>query len=155
LGTESDQLQTILVVEDDVLIRIDIADYLRGCGWDVIEAGSAAEAISLLDSGTLVDLVFSDIQMPGDMNGFGLAAWVREHRPGVRIILTSCVVQRNEAAMSLCDEGPIGKPYNHESLAERIRYHLGSAAVEAVGASPAINSPSGCVAQGGVQNEFS
>lgn len=128
------QLPTILVVEDDVLIRIDIADFLRGCGWHVVEAGTAAEAVALLEAGAAVDLVFSDIQMPGDMDGFGLAAWVRAHRPGIRIILTSGVVQRTQAAAALCDEGPIGKPYDHERLAECIRHHLGSAATGSAGA---------------------
>jgi len=72
--------------------------------------------------------------MPGVMDGFGLAAWVREYRPGVRIILTSGVVQQTEAAMSLCDEGPIGKPYDHQRLAERIRHHLEAAATGSAGA---------------------
>lgn len=134
MPTGSHQPQTILVVEDDYLIRIDIADYLRGCGWHVIEAGKAAEAIAALESDQVIDLVFSDIQMPGAMDGFGLAVWVREHRPGLRIILTSGVVQRTEAAASLCDEGPIGKPYDHQRLAERIRHHLGSAATGSAGA---------------------
>ncbi len=134
MPTASHQPQTILVVEDDFLIRIDIAGYLRGCGWHVIEAGNAAEAVAALESDQIIDLVFSDIQMPGAMDGFGLAAWVREHRPGLRIILTSGVVQRTEAAASLCDEGPIGKPYDHQRLAERIRHHLGSAATGSAGA---------------------
>ncbi|MBI1619647.1 MAG: response regulator [Mesorhizobium sp.] len=134
MPTASHQPQTILVVEDDVLIRIDIAGYLRGCGWHVIEAGNAAEAVAALESDQIIDLVFSDIQMPGAMDGFGLAAWVREHRPGLRIILTSGVVQRTEAATSLCDEGPIGKPYDHDRLAERIRHHLEAAATGSAGA---------------------
>ncbi|MEE9926157.1 MAG: response regulator [Brucella anthropi] len=135
MDTEPDQPQTLLVVEDDIFIRLDIADYLRGCGWVVAEAGSAAEAaVALFESGAPVDLVFSDIQMPGTMDGFGLAAWVRQHRPGVRIILTSGAVQRTEAAVSLCDGGPIGKPYDQQRLAERIRHHLSSAATGAVGA---------------------
>ena len=128
METAPDQPQTILVVEDDFLIRIDIADYLRGCGWHVVEADTAVEAVAVLESDVSVDLVFSDIKMPGAMDGFGLAAWVREHRPGLRIILTSGVVQRTEAAASLCDEGPIGKPYDHDRLAERIRHHLEAAA---------------------------
>lgn len=133
MNTEPAQPQTILVVEDDILIRIDIADHLRGCGWDVVETGSAAEAITLLESGADIDLVLSDIQMPGEMDGFGLASWVRAHRPHVRIILTSGAVQGIEVAASLCDEGPIGKPYDHQLLAERIRHHLGSTAMRSAG----------------------
>lgn len=129
-----DQPRTILVVEDDVLIRMDVSDYLRDCGWHVVEAGNATEAVTVLESDTAVDLVFSDIQMPGAIDGFGLAAWVREHRPGLRIILTSGAVQRSEATASLCDEGPLGKPYDHDRLAERIRHHLEAAAAGSAGA---------------------
>lgn len=134
MQTKPNQPHTILVVEDDVFIRIDIADYLRGCGWHVVEAGTAAEAVNVLESDIAVDFVFSDVQMPGAMDGFDLAAWVRQHRPDLRIILTSGVVQRTEAATSLCDEGPIGKPYDHDHLAQRIRHHLASTAAGRSGA---------------------
>lgn len=116
--------QTILVVEDDYFIRFNVAEYLGDCGWHVVEAGSAAEAIAILETGVPVALVFSDIQMPGQMNGLGLANWIRENRPGLRIILTSGVVEASEAAATLCDEGPIAKPYDHQRLADRIRYYL-------------------------------
>jgi CheY-like chemotaxis protein len=116
-------------VEDEPFIRMDVAAYLRDCGWHVIEAGTASEAIAALESGGRIDLVFSDIQMPGEMDGFGLAGWVRQHRPGLRIILTSGIATASETTKALCDEGPIPKPYDHSHLAERIRHHLGSAAV--------------------------
>ena len=134
METAPDQPQTVLVVEDDILIRIDIADFLRDCGWHVAEAGTAAEAVALLESGAPGGLGFSAIQNPGPMAGFGLPPWLRKHRPGIRIILTSGVIQKTEAAASLCDEGPIGKPYDHQRLAERIRHHLGAAAGGPAGA---------------------
>ena len=117
---------TLLVVEDEHLIRSGVADFLRECGWRVLEAASAAEAIEILESGAPIELVFSDIQMPGAMDGFGLGRWVREHRPGVRVILTSGVIGASDAATALCDEGPIAKPYDYQHLAERIRHHLGA-----------------------------
>lgn len=62
--------QTVLVVEDEVLVRLVIADYLRECGYRVHEAANAAEAVTVLESGTVsVNIVFSDVQMPGDMDG--------------------------------------------------------------------------------------
>lgn len=67
--------------------------------------------------------------MPGAMDGFGLASWVRQNRPGVRVVLTSGVVQANEAAAALCDEGPIAKPYDLGDLANRIRRHLAQASI--------------------------
>ena len=75
--------ETVLLVEDEVLVRMPIAQYLRDCGYKVIEAVNADEAITvLLHKETVVDLVFSDIEMPGAVDGFGLAKWIREHRPG-------------------------------------------------------------------------
>jgi CheY-like chemotaxis protein len=71
----SDQsIQTILVVEDEVLIRLPLAEYLRDCGYSVFEASNVAEAKAVLDADTPVDLVFSDVNMPGNENGFALAA---------------------------------------------------------------------------------
>jgi CheY-like chemotaxis protein len=116
---------TILVVEDDIFVRLDIAEYLRDCGYRVIEAGTAAEAIDVLESNVPIDLVFSDIQMPGEMDGFGLAHWIRQHQPGVKTILTSGYIKAAEKAGELCDDGPIAKPYDHQLVVERIRQNLG------------------------------
>ena len=80
---------TILVVEDDVLVRNVVAAYLRECGFDVIEANGADEAVHVLQADVRVDIVFSDVNMPGSMDGFGLAQWVRRERPWLRVILTS------------------------------------------------------------------
>ena len=65
--------ETILIVEDEPVIRLNIADYLRVQGFRVVEATSAVEAIAIMQSDVVkVDLVFSDVQTPGDMDGFGL-----------------------------------------------------------------------------------
>ncbi|PSH60795.1 response regulator [Phyllobacterium brassicacearum] len=103
-----------------------ISDYLRDCDFTVIEGGSADEAISLLQSGIHVDLVFSDVKMPGDMDGFGLANWIREHQPGIKVvILTSGYANAAEIAAELCEESPIAKPYDHQHNLERIQQALG------------------------------
>ena len=113
---------TVLVVEDEVLIRLVIADYLRECGYRVHEAASAAEAVAVLESGTTsINIVFSDVQMPGDMDGFGLARWVRAHRPNVRVILTSSVERSADIAATLCEAGPLlEKPYEPQGVVDRI-----------------------------------
>jgi len=114
--------KTIALVEDEVLIRLELADYLRDCGYRVIEANNADEALMALRSGTDVDVVLSDVQMPGSMDGFGLARWIREHRPGMRVILASGVVKSAEAASDLCQDGPMmQKPYQRELIVQRIR----------------------------------
>jgi DNA-binding NtrC family response regulator len=114
--------ETILVVEDDVLVRMPIAQYLRDCGYKVIEAVNADEAMTvLLHRETVVDVVFSDIEMPGSVDGFGLAKWVREHRPGLDIVLAGTVPRSVEAAKELCNDGPVPKPYDAQSVHDHIR----------------------------------
>jgi CheY-like chemotaxis protein len=116
------QIQTVLVVEDEVLVRMVIADYLRECGYRVIEAGSAAEAITVLQSPERVDIVFSDIQMPGDMDGFGLAQWVRRNQPWLKMLLTSGNARSANMAGDLCEGGPLEeKPYHPQSVLARIQ----------------------------------
>jgi CheY-like chemotaxis protein len=116
------------VVEDEVLVRLAVADYLRRCGYRVLEAGSGDEAPVILGTGEAVELVFSDVRMPGATDGFGLARWVREHRPGVDVILTSGMARKAEKAGDLCGHGPLlAKPYNHDRLLRRIRELLARA----------------------------
>ena len=105
--------EAILVVEDDVLVRMPISQYLRDCGYKVVEAANADEAMTVLShEETAIDIVFTDIEMPGTLDGFGLARWVREHRPGVAVILAGTLPRTVEQAKELCDEGPIPKPYD-------------------------------------------
>ena len=80
---------TILVVEDEPLILIAVADDLRDAGFSVLEAWNAAEAIRLLEANANVGVLFTDIDMPGSMDGVRLAAVVRERWPPVHIIVTS------------------------------------------------------------------
>jgi CheY-like chemotaxis protein len=113
----------ILVVEDEVLIRLVIADYLRECGFKVYEAGSAEEAIVVLESDqAAVDLIFSDIRLPGEMNGFALAQWARTNRPGLPVVLTSGDSKKSEAAKELCENEPFfAKPYDVQLVVTQIR----------------------------------
>jgi CheY-like chemotaxis protein len=113
---------TVLVVEDEVLLRLVIAGYLRDCGYKVIEAADADEAVLVLTQPDLVvDVLFSDIEMPGSMDGFGLAQWTRTNRPGLEVILTGSVPRAVNAAANLCEEGPVPKPYEPQSVHDRIR----------------------------------
>ncbi|MFL6548481.1 MAG: response regulator [Povalibacter sp.] len=114
--------ETVLVVEDEILIRHVIAAYLRDCGYKVIEAANADEAITLLAHEEIdVDVVFSDVEMPGTIDGFALAKWLRERRPGVDVLLTGSVSRAADAAADLCDRGPIPKPYEPQLAHDRIR----------------------------------
>lgn len=113
---------TILVVEDEILIRMVIADYLRDCGYRIFEAGTTNEAIQILQAEPRIDVVFTDIQMPGDRDGFDLCRWVHGHTPHVKVVLTSGGINAAEVAEDLCHAGPLmGKPYHLHQVLARIR----------------------------------
>lgn len=67
----------VLLVEDEVLIRMVVADYLRECGYRVLEAGNADDAFKILTTNEPIDVVCTDVQMPGTLDGFGLSRWIR------------------------------------------------------------------------------
>jgi CheY-like chemotaxis protein len=79
----------VLVIEDEVLVRIALAEELRATGLDVVEAMNADEAWSYLQTGGRADLVFSDISMPGSMDGLEFARRAKAHYPDLNVILTS------------------------------------------------------------------
>lgn len=79
----------VLVVEDEMLIRFAVSDELRAAGYDVIEAFNGDEALAILRTGVRIDLIVSDVRMPGSLDGMGLLAIVREDFPGVPVIIAS------------------------------------------------------------------
>jgi CheY-like chemotaxis protein len=94
--------ETVLVVENEVLTRHAISDYLRGCGHKVIEASTGDEALTVLQEPTLgVDVLLSAMQMPGSMDGFALARWIRANRLKVRIFLSGSHSSGVDAAAEL------------------------------------------------------
>lgn len=127
-SAQIDDRKTVLVAEDELFIRINIADYLRDCGFHVLEASSGDDAKALIDSGRTVHIVFSDVQMPGALDGFGLARWVRQHRPDIHVILNSGMTNAAEKAGDLCEDGPLmAKPYNEAQVVARIQHMLRAA----------------------------
>jgi CheY-like chemotaxis protein len=121
-GKSSATAGTVLVVEDEVLLRLVIAQYLRDCGYRVIEAADADEAMLVLGQAQLaVDVLFSDVDMPGSMDGFALAQWTRSTRPGLDVMLTGSVPRAVNAATNLCEEGTMPKPYEPQLVHDRIR----------------------------------
>jgi DNA-binding NtrC family response regulator len=123
-----DSQPTVLVVEDDVLVRLDLAGELRARGVAVIEAADATQATKALEAGWRIDLVVSDVQMPGPMDGFGLAAWIWLRRPGLKVMLTSGHFQAARQAGLKGDATFIEKPYETEAVAGRIVQDLQRAA---------------------------
>lgn len=80
---------TVLVVEDEALIRLAIVDEMEVAGFQVFEADSAAAAIAIIERHADIRMIFTDIDMPGTMDGLKLAAFVRDRWPPIKIIVTS------------------------------------------------------------------
>jgi CheY-like chemotaxis protein len=107
----------VLVVEDEIFLRYVTADYLEDCGFSVLQAANADEAVGLLQRNRDVGAVFSDIQMPGSMNGLGLAHWITETLPGVKVLLTSGQVLPAAARKWTL----LAKPYDMAEVERRLR----------------------------------
>jgi CheY-like chemotaxis protein len=118
--------ETILLVEDNAGVRSVTARRLKNLGYAVVEAENAAGAIERLSAGGGIDLVFSDVVMPGGMSGFGLAQWMRENTPAVPVLLTSGFAED----VARAGETPGGdleilrKPYAGVDLARAVRKAL-------------------------------
>lgn len=126
-GTQAGR-QTVLLVDDEVLVRLVIADYLRECGYRVIEANGAEEALLVLQQLDIrVDVLLSDAELRGPMDGFGLAKWARENRSDVDVLLAGSINRVADQAGELCDEGPqLRRPYEPQAVVDRIKRLQGS-----------------------------
>lgn len=109
----------VLVVDDEVLIRLFAGDMLRDAGFAVVEAGNADEAMTLLATGTRFSVVFSDVNMPGSTDGIGLAGHVRENYPDIPVVLTSGRVQAPELTRAGA-VAVVPKPYTQAVLTRAI-----------------------------------
>ena len=114
----------ILIVEDEFLLRADAAEFMENSGFIVYEASSADEAIGLLERHADIRAVFTDIQMPGSMDGLKLAHYVRGRWPPVKLIITSGHA-RPPAEDMPTGSGFIGKPYQLEKVADDLRTMVG------------------------------
>ena len=123
----SDGRPVVLFVEDEYLVRLSTAEGLRMDGYEVIEAAHGAEALRVLESPSQrVDLLLTDVQMPGAMNGLGLAAWVRENRPDVLVAIWSGSEWATREARQLTrPELVFLKPVDTSTLVRIFRSHLG------------------------------
>jgi len=108
-------------LEQEVIVRASLAEYLRSCGYRVLEAHSSAEAFTILqESAENIRVVLS-----GAQDGFRLSGWLKTHRPKIKLVLAATPERAAQAAAGLCDAGPHGKrPYDPQLLAQRIKAHL-------------------------------
>jgi CheY-like chemotaxis protein len=117
--------ETILCVEDDPIVREFVTLQLRSLGYTTIAASNAAEALAVVGSNTNIDLLFTDIIMPGKMDGWQLAEIVKKMRPGIKIVYTSGYSSFNPERIA---SNPglllLEKPYRLSALAQMLRRAL-------------------------------
>jgi PAS domain S-box-containing protein len=120
--------ETILVVEDDAFVRTFVTGQLESLGYTTLVAGNAAEALSLIEQGAAVDLLFTDVVMPGPRNGRQLAEEVVKRRPSVKVLFTSGYAQNAIFHHGRLDPDIIllPKPYRKSDLARMVRVAISS-----------------------------
>lgn len=106
----------LLVAEDDVFVRSMIAEFLRDAGFDVLEAGSADEAIAHFETEADIDLLFSDVRMPGSMDGTELVERVKGRWPSTHVVLTSGYSSALSETQAKTRERILPKPYRPLSV---------------------------------------
>jgi PAS domain S-box-containing protein len=120
--------ETILVAEDDEGVRATVVELLSELGYQVLKAGDAVSALSIIDSGMQIDLLFTDVVMPGPLRSPDLARKARERQPGMAVLFTSGYTENAIVHGGRLDAGVdlLGKPYTREALARKIRHVLGN-----------------------------
>lgn len=115
----------VLVVDDEPMLRMSLTEHLSDCGFSPIEASNAHEAIAILEQDVAVDVVFTDVKMPGSIDGFGLAKWIRENRPDLAVFVASGFSGKLDLARELCAGEPFfTKPYDLDQVTAKIQEHL-------------------------------
>jgi CheY-like chemotaxis protein len=116
----------VLIVEDEALVRMDAAWLIEDAGFAVYEAGSADEAIRILEKHQDIRFIFTDVHMPGSMDGLKLAHYVRGRWPPIKIIVTSGQVTVRDEDMP---SGGVffARPYRSEQITSKLREMAGTA----------------------------
>ena len=115
--------ETILLVEDDEQVRRFALSQLKSLGYDVLQAQNGVEAMELIERNERIDLLFTDVVMPGGMSGRQLVDAARQRRPGLKVLLTSGYNEDAIVPHGRLDHGVqlLPKPYRRRELAKRIR----------------------------------
>ena len=127
-GGDVATLATVLLVNSDIIVRSALAAYLRDCGYRVVEAADADEAMRLLDAQRVpVEVVFTAIGAGGEAEGFTLAQWVRRERPGLEVVIAGSPARAAGAAGDLCEDGQAGgKPSDPRGILAEIQRLIAS-----------------------------
>ncbi|MBR1090069.1 response regulator [Bradyrhizobium manausense] len=132
-------LPNVLVVEDEMILRMRAVDIVEDAGFHSVEAVNADEAISILESRSDISLLFSDIQMPGSMDGLKLAHAVHDRWPSIKIILVSGQVKPSEADTP-ADSRFFRKPLGVEELTAQLQTMIGAGALQIVPDTSAVSA---------------
>src|SRR3954462_1967710 len=143
MPTDSPAVPNVLVVEDEMVLRMRAVDIVEDAGFIPLEAVNADDAIAVLESRSDIELLFTDIQMPGSMNGLKLAHAVHERWPSIKIILVSGQVTPSEETRPP-DSRFFGKPLEVQQMITELQGMIGRGALEIVPG----DSPSTVVAPG-------
>jgi CheY-like chemotaxis protein len=126
MGRVESKRPTVLIVEDELLLRMDAVDMVGAAGFEAIEAGTADEAIEILEARPDISVVFTDIQIPGSMDGLKLAGAIRGRWPPIKIVATSGRLHVRETDLP---EGGrfLPKPYSSKEITGVLRELMGGA----------------------------
>jgi CheY-like chemotaxis protein len=124
MGLVKSKRPVVLIVEDEFLLRMDAVDMITAAGFEVLEAGNADQAIEILEARRDISVIFTDIQLPGSMDGLKLARAVRGRWPPIKIVATSGHVHVGETDLP---EGGrfLAKPYNPKQVTGVLREVMG------------------------------
>jgi PAS domain S-box-containing protein len=136
--------ETILVVEDDALVRTSVIAQIKGLGYHTLAAANAAEALAFADSGAPFDLLFTDVIMPGKLNGRQLADEMAKRRSPLKVLFTSGYTENAIIHHGRLDPGVLllAKPYRKSDLARMIRKALDGANVSPLSGDQALKAQS-------------
>src|SRR3954462_2156972 len=125
MATEPQAIKpTVLIVEDEMLLRMRAVDIVEDAGFTPLEAVNADDALALLESRSDIELLFTDIQMPGSINGLKLAHAVHERWPSIKIILGSGQVTPGESERPV-DSRFFGKPLEMQEMIAELQEMIG------------------------------
>lgn len=115
----------VLIVEDEPLVRMMVIELFEDEGFEVLEAANADQALGIFGERSDVALLFTDVEMPGSLDGYALARWVHAHRPAVKTMIVS------GRALPRAGDVPdgatfIGKPYDHDDVMRRVQTMMAS-----------------------------
>lgn len=120
--------ERILLVEDEPQVRRFVSNQLAGLGYSVLEAEAGAPALDILKSDEKIDLLFTDLLMPGGMSGFDLVQRAREFLPDLKVLLTTGYAAETDAMLANVKEPILKKPYKKQQLAHALRSVIDHAA---------------------------